>query len=70
MKPEKQRRVATAVGFLCGVLACLNALRDATVLWPPDATWALLRGPQRLELGSGIALILVSLITTIVAARS
>ncbi len=65
MIPEKKRRVATAVGFLAGVLACLNALRDARILWPPDALWAALRNPQRLELGGGIALILVTLLTSV-----
>ncbi len=61
MTPEKKRRVATAVGFLWGVLACLDALRDARILWPPDAVWEALRNRQRVELGGGIALIVVSL---------
>lgn len=65
MIPEKKRRLATAVGFLAGVLACLDALRDARILWPPDALWAALRNPQRLELGGGIALILVTLLTSV-----
>jgi len=66
MTPEKQRRVATAAGFLSGVLACLDALRDARVFWPPDVIWDALRHPQRLELGAGIALIVVSFVTSIV----
>jgi hypothetical protein len=33
MTPEKKRRVATAAGFLSGVLACLDALRDARMFW-------------------------------------
>jgi hypothetical protein len=66
MTPEKQRRVATAVGFLSGLLACLDALRDAKVFWPPDAVWQVLRGPQRLELGAGVALIAVTFVTSII----
>jgi len=66
MTPEKQRRVATAAGFLSGVLACLDALRDARVFWPPDVIWDALRHPQRLELGAGIALMVVSFVTSIV----
>jgi hypothetical protein len=66
MTPEKKRRVATAAGFLSGVLACLDALRDARVFWPPDIVWEALRHPQRLELGAGIALMVVSFVTSIV----
>lgn len=65
MTPEKKRRVATAVGFLSGVLACLDALRDARIFWPPDVVWEALRNPQRVELGGGIALIVVTLALTI-----
>ncbi|MFZ0859539.1 MAG: hypothetical protein ABR881_07205 [Candidatus Sulfotelmatobacter sp.] len=65
MTSEKQRRVATAVGFLSGVLASLDALRDARIFWPPDAVWAALRSPQRLELAGGLALILVTLLTSV-----
>jgi hypothetical protein len=65
MTPDKQRRIATAVGFISGLLASLDALRDMKVLWPPDVVWEALRGPQRLELGGGIALIVVTLIVTI-----
>ena len=65
MTPEKKRRVATAVGFLSGVLACLDALRDARIFWPPDAVWEALRNPQRVELGGGIALMVVTLALTI-----
>jgi hypothetical protein len=67
--PEKKRRIATAVGFLSGVLACLDVLRDARVFWPPDIVWEALRGPQRLELGAGIALIVVSFVTSVLGAR-
>lgn len=63
---RKSRRVTTAIAFLSGVLACLDALRDAKVLWPPNVVWAALRHPQRLEMGAGIALILVSLVITLV----
>jgi hypothetical protein len=64
MTPEKQRRIATASAFLSGVIACMDALRDAKTVWPPDEAWAELRGPQRLELGAGIALMAVSLMTS------
>jgi hypothetical protein len=66
---DQQRRVATAVSFLSGVLAALHALRDATVLWPPDVVWATLEKPQQLELGVGIALIVVSFVVSIVTRR-
>jgi len=66
MTPEKKRRAATAVGFLSGVLACLDALREASILWPPDALWAILRRPQRLELAGGLALISVTLLSSVV----
>jgi hypothetical protein len=66
MTPEKKRRVATATGFLSGVLAGLDALRDARVWWPPDAVWDALRGPQRLKLGAGLALIVVTVVMSVV----
>ena len=69
MSPGKQLRVATAVGFVSGVYACLGALRDAKVLWPPDEVWGALRSPQRLELGGGIALILVTLVVSVVQSQ-
>ena len=69
MTPEKTRRVATAVGFLSGVLACMDAVREAGILWPPDALWEVLRRPQRLELGVGIALIIVSFVTSMLPRR-
>ena len=61
--------MATAIGFLSGVLVCLGALRDAKVVWPPGALWAVLSHPQRLQLGAGIALMAVSFILS-VARRS
>lgn len=70
MNPEKKRRVATAAGFLSGVLASLDGLRDARVLWPPDVVWQGLRGPQRLEVRAGIALIVVTLVLTVVRKRT
>ncbi|MGA2100566.1 MAG: hypothetical protein ABSG34_05650 [Candidatus Sulfotelmatobacter sp.] len=66
MTPEKQRRVATAVGFLSGLLACLDALRDASVYWPPDEAWQALRHVQRLELGGGVALMVVTFVVSLV----
>ena len=71
MTPEKQRRVATAAGFLSGVFACLDAMRDAGVLWPPRVVWDAMRSSQRLELGGGIALMVASLaISVILSHRS
>ena len=70
MTPEKGVRVATAVGFLSGVLASLDALRDSSILWPPDVVWEALRGPQRLELGGGLALIVVTLLTSVLRGRA
>lgn len=70
MTEDKQRRVATAIGFLAGVLASLDALRDAKILWPPDAMWQALQHSQRLELGGGIALIVVTLVITAVRGSS
>lgn len=69
MTSEKKLRVVTAAGFLSGVLASMDALRDGTVFWPPDAVWESLQGSQRLELGGGIALIVVTLIVTIARKR-
>lgn len=69
MISDKQRRVANAVGFLSGVLAAADALKDAKVFWPPDAVWDGLRGAQRLELGGGIALIAVTLVVSILRQR-
>lgn len=70
MTSDKGRRVATAVGFLAGIFACLHVLRDLTEWWPPDVVWHALRDPQRLELGGGIALIVVTLITSLVPRTS
>ena len=69
MTPEKTRRALTAVGFLSGVLASLDALRDARIYWPPDAVWAVLRSPQRLELAGGLALIAVTVLSSVLQRR-
>jgi hypothetical protein len=69
MTPEKTRRAVTAVGFLSGVLASLDAMRDARIFWPPDAVWAALRSPQRLELVGGLALMLVTLLSSVLQRR-
>ncbi|HET7893131.1 MAG TPA: hypothetical protein VFL34_16505 [Candidatus Sulfotelmatobacter sp.] len=70
MTAEKQRRAATAGGFLLGVLACLDAMHDNRAWWPPEVLWAALRSPQRLELGTGVALILVTLLSSILLRRN
>lgn len=70
MTPEKKRRVATAGIFLSGVLACLDAAKDARIFWPPDVVWEGLRNPNRLKLGAGIALIVVSFVTSVLKRRS
>lgn len=61
MAAGKGRRLGTAVGFLGGLLLCLDAVKNAQVLWPPAALWSVLEHPGRLKLGAGIALIVVSL---------
>jgi hypothetical protein len=66
MSERKNLRVLAAVGFLAGVLACLDAVRDARVLWPPEALWNVLPHRQHLEMGAGIAVILVAIVTNIV----
>jgi hypothetical protein len=62
---DQKSRVATAAGFLSGVLACLDALRDAHVVWPPDAAWVLMSNPHRLEFGAGVALIVVTIVVSL-----
>ena len=69
MTPEKKRRVATAAGFLSGVLVGLDAVHDARIFWPPDAVWAALPYPQHLELGAGLTLIVVTLLTSALQPR-
>jgi hypothetical protein len=67
---DKKRRIATATGFLSGVLTCMDAVRDARVSWPPDALWAVLSNAHRLELVGGIALIVVAFVMSIVKGQS
>lgn len=63
---DKARRAVTAVGFLAGMLACLDALRDTKIVWPPDAAWAAMQHVQRVEIGVGIAMILIALVVSVV----
>lgn len=67
MSDNKNRRLLSAVGFLAGVLACLHAVRDSRVLWPPDELWSVLGHRQHLELAGGLALIVLVFVTNIVA---
>ena len=69
MTPDKKRRVALAGIFLSGVLACLDAVKDQRDFWPPDLVWEALRNPQRLKLGAGVALMVVSLVTSVLQQR-
>jgi hypothetical protein len=62
MTSEKKQRVTNAVGFLSGVLACTDAVRETRIFWPPDEFWDGLRHAQRVEFGAGIALIVVSIV--------
>ena len=66
IRSHKGRRTATAIGFLAGMLACLDALRDAKVVWPLDAAWAVMPHAQRLEMSAGIVVILVALVVSVV----
>jgi hypothetical protein len=70
MTPDKKRRVAMAGIFLSGVLACLDAVKDLRDFWPPDLVWEALRNPQRLKFGAGIALMVVSFVTSVVRRRA
>ena len=65
MAAAKGHRLGTAVGFLAGLLFCLNAVKDAMILWPPNALWGALNHPHRLQFGGGIALIIVSLVLSL-----
>ena len=62
---SKGRRIATASGFVSGVIASLDALKDAPETWPPDALWRVLNRPHRFELCGGIALILVTFVVSL-----
>ncbi len=70
MTLEKKKRVTNAVGFLSGVLACLDAVRDARIFWPLGEFWDGLRHAQRLEFGAGAALIVVSIVLMSARART
>jgi hypothetical protein len=70
MTSDKKNRIATAVGFLAGVLASLDALRDVRILWPPNALWTVLQSPQRLELGAGLAFIVVTVLASLLWLRN
>jgi len=61
----KGRRFATALGFLSGVIACLDALRDVHTYWPPDTVWEALTHAKCVELAGGLMLMAVSLIVSI-----
>ncbi|HKU25559.1 MAG TPA: hypothetical protein VJQ54_08815 [Candidatus Sulfotelmatobacter sp.] len=66
MSENKSLRLLNAAGFLAGVLACLSAVRDSRVLWPPDELWTLLGHRQHIELAGGLALIAAVIVTNIV----
>jgi hypothetical protein len=70
MDTDKKTRVANAVGFVSGVIASMDAIRDQRTLWPPAALWDALRHGQRLELAAGVALIVVTLVLAIARKRS
>jgi len=66
MTPAKRRNPATAIVFLFGVLACLRAVGQAGIAWPPEALWHALRTPFRLQLVAGLVMILAALIFMLV----
>ena len=65
MTPEKKRRVTRALGFVSGVIASMDAIRDQKVLWPPSELWEALRNVQRVELAAGVVLILASVLLNV-----
>jgi hypothetical protein len=69
MTTEKKKRLTRAVGFLSGVIASLDAVRDQKNVWPPSDLWEGLGKVQRVELGAGIALIFVSVVLMITRRR-
>ena len=69
MTSTKKQRIATAVGFLSGVYACLDPLRNLHSWWPPDEVWAILRPSQRLEFVGGMLLIVVTLVIDLARPR-
>jgi len=68
--PEKTKRLIHAVGFMAGVVSCLDAVRDAPIVWPPGELWEGLRNVQRVEFAAGVALVAVSIVLTIARSRS
>lgn len=70
MPVRKETRLGTAVGFLSGLLACMGAVRDASVTWPPDAAWAQMSHPHRLEFAGGAALIIASVVIMVVRSKA
>lgn len=70
MPLSKEQRITNAVGFLSGLFACMHALRNASASWPPNEVWAELNAPHRLEMGGGIALIVVTLVVSVVKRES
>lgn len=66
MGDNKNLRLLNAVAFLAGVLACLTAVRDSRVLWPPGELWSALSHQQHLELAGGLGLIVLVIVTNIV----
>jgi hypothetical protein len=70
MTSEKKKRVTNAVGFLSGVLACMDAVRETRIFWPLDEFWEGLLHAQRVEFGAGIALIVVSIVLMSVRKRT
>ena len=65
MAPDKGWRLGTAIGFLAGLFLCLDAVKDTRALWPPAMLWNALAHPQRLMLGGGIAVIVVSFVLSL-----
>jgi hypothetical protein len=65
MTPDTRRKIATATGFLSGVLVFLDALHEAPVFWPPKVVWTALSRPHRLELFGGFATIVVTFILSL-----
>jgi len=69
MTPDKKRRLTNAVGFLSGGLACMGAVREQEIFWPPSDLWAGLRNVQRVELIGGILLIVVIVVRILQRSR-
>jgi hypothetical protein len=59
MITARKRRVGNAIGFLAGFLACMYAVREKEIFWPPNVLWASLRNVQRVEFVGGLLLIVI-----------